>query len=192
MTREDEDSILIQRCLEGDSGNFRPIVEKYQGRLYRVIYGVVLDREAARDLAQEAFIKAYRSLHRFKGGSRFYTWLYRIAFNLALDFRKKKFKEFSVEYEDDWKQETAASFPNQRSERPDRRLMRAELYDKILEGLETLTPLQRTAILLREWEGCSYREISRIMNSSKGTVMSRLHYARDKLRKHLEKYLEEK
>ena len=90
MSREVEDSILIRKCLAGSADDFQGIVEKYQDRLFRMVYGIVLDRELARDLTQEAFIKAYRSLPRFRGGSRFYTWLYRIAFNLALDSRDRK------------------------------------------------------------------------------------------------------
>ncbi len=190
MTREDKDYLLIRKCLAGETDVFRKIVEKYQARLFRVIFGIVLDRELARDLTQEAFIKAYRSLKSFRGGSRFYTWLYRIAFNLALDARRKRAKKLLVEYDDDWKRESNRAYPDRRSDRPDQMLIRAELYEKIIEGLEELTPLQRTAILLREWEGCSYREIARIMKSSRGTVMSRLHYGREKLRKFLGEYLE--
>ena len=90
MTVADEDYALVRRCLNGEMNAFQGLVEKYQQRLYLLIYGIILNREQARDLTQEAFIKAYRSLGKFKGKSRFYTWLYRIAFNLALDAKRKK------------------------------------------------------------------------------------------------------
>ncbi len=189
MTVPDEDFELVRRCLKGDIDEFQGLVEKYQERLTLLIYGIVLDREQARDLAQEAFLKAYRSLKTFRGKSRLYTWLYRIAFNLALDAKRKKSGREMVEYDDAVKSESA-EFPTDRSScRPDREMMRRELYEMILSGLDTLSVPQRTVILLREWEGCSYEEISRIMKCSRGTVMSRLHYAREKLREQLKPYL---
>jgi RNA polymerase sigma-70 factor (ECF subfamily) len=167
---------------------FQGLVEKYQQRLYLLISGIILDREQARDLTQIVFIKAYRSLGKFKGKSRFYTWLYRIAFNLALDEKRKKYGKDMVEYDDSLAVD-AALYKSVRSSRPDREIMREELYELILRGLEILTVPQRTTILLREWEGYSYEEISMIMKCSRGTVMSRLHYAREKLREGLKPYL---
>ncbi|MDP8215362.1 MAG: sigma-70 family RNA polymerase sigma factor [Candidatus Euphemobacter frigidus] len=188
MTAADEDYELVRRCLQGEIDEFRELVEKYQHRLYLLIYGIILDREQARDLTQEVFLKAYRSLNKFKGRSRFYTWLYRIAFNLALDEKRKMTGRPQVEY-DDAREINPAGSRSRRSLRPDREVMREELYKMILGGLETLTIPQRTAVILREWEGYSYAEISKIMKCSRGTVMSRLHYAREKLREHLKPYL---
>ena len=188
MTAADEDYELVQRCLQGEIDEFRELVEKYQHRLYLLIYGIILNREQARDLTQEVFIKAYRSLNKFKGRSRFYTWLYRIAFNLALDEKRKMSARPQVEY-DDAREINPAGSRSKRSLRPDREVMREELHEMILEGLEKLTIPQRTAVILREWEGYSYEEISKIMKCSRGTVMSRLHYAREKLREHLKPYL---
>ncbi len=185
-----EDSELVRSCLEGNIDDFRGLVEKYQQRIYIVIYGIVLNREQARDLTQEVFLKAYRSLEKFKGNSQFYTWLYRIAFNLSLDAKRKIANRVQqVEYDDSLSVDNSENHDRSRALRPDRVALRKELYKKILEGLETLSDEQRTAIILREWEGHSYEEISKIMDCSTGTVMSRLHYAREKLKKEIIPYL---
>ncbi len=183
-----DDLELVRRCREGDIDSFQGLVEKYQQRLYLLIYGIVLDREQARDLAQEAFLKAYRSLNTFRGKSGFYTWLYRIAFNLALDEKRKRAGKEMVEYDDSHKLDPALS-PGGSFPRPDRLLLGEELRDALRRGLESLSRIQRTIIVLREWEGRSYEEIARIMKCSRGTVMSRLHYAREKLREVLRPYL---
>ncbi len=183
-----DDLELVGRCREGDVDSFRGLVEKYQQRLYRLIYGIVLDRELARDLAQEAFLKAYRSLGSFRGRSSFYTWLYRIAFNLALDAKRKRSGREMMEY-DDTRHCEPVQAPGGDFPRPDRILLGKELRERLLAGLETLSLTQRTAIVLREWEGRSYDEIAGIMKCSRGTVMSRLHYGREKLREVLRPYL---
>jgi RNA polymerase sigma-70 factor (ECF subfamily) len=184
MPAPDDDYALVQRCLRGEMNAFQGLVEKYQQPIFLLITGIILDREQAKDLTQIVFIKAYRSLSKFKGRSRFYTWLYRIAFNLALDAKRKKSGKEMVEYDDNLVVDRAPD-----KSRPDRKIIREELYELIRQGLEMLTISQRTTILLREWEGCSYQEISTIMNCSRGTVMSRLYYARVKLRESLKPYL---
>lgn len=184
-----EDRELVLSCLEGNIDDFRGLVEKYQQRIYLVVYGIILNREEARDLTQEVFLKAYRSLGKFKGDSRFYTWLYRIAFNLALDAKRKFGKRAQVEYDDSVEIDLSENYYRSQISRPDRVVLRKELYDKIIIGLFALSTQQRTAIILREWEGHSYDEISKIMNCSTGTVMSRLHYAREKLKRRLIPYL---
>ena len=180
-----EDSELVRSCLEGNIDDFRGLVEKYQQRIYIVIYGIVLNREQARDLTQEVFLKAYRSLEKFKGNSQFYTWLYRIAFNLSLDAKRKIANRVQVEYDDSFELDDNGNYYHGHTSRPDREVLRKELYEKIVNGLDKLSLEQRTAIILREWEGRSYDEIGQIMNCSTGTVMSRLHYGREKLRKEL-------
>jgi len=183
-----EDLELVRRCRAGDIDSFQGLVEKYQRRIYLLIYGIVLDREQARDLAQEAFLKAYRSLKSFRGRSGFYTWLYRIAFNLALDEKRKRAGREIFEY-DDTRQLDPARRPGGSFPLPDRVLLGKELREALRRGLEELSPVQRTAIVLREWDGRSYGEIARIMKCSRGTVMSRLHYGREKLREALRPYL---
>jgi len=179
---------LVRRCRRGDIDSFGSLVEKYQHRLCLLISGIVLDREQARDLAQEAFLKAYRSLKSFREESNFYTWLYRIAFNLALDAKRKRAGREMVEYDDSRRLDPSLS-PGSSMPRPDRVALGRELREALRRGLESLTRVQRTAIVLREWEGKSYEEIAGIMKCSRGTVMSRLHYAREKLRENLRPYL---
>ena len=183
-----EDQELVRRCQKGDVDSYRGLVEKYQERLCLLVYGIVLDREEARDLVQEAFLKAYRSLGTFRGDSGFYTWLYRIAFNLALDAKRKRSGRETMEYDDSRDFDPAVSPPGM-PPRPDRALLGRELEEALHRGLELLSPAHRAVIVLREWEGMSYDEISRQMRCSRGTVMSRLHYARKKLREHLRAYL---
>jgi len=187
MPKEDRD--LVRSCLEGNIDDFQGLVEKYQQRIYLVVYGIILNREQARDLTQEVFLKAYRSLGKFKGNAQFYTWLYRIAFNLALDAKRKIANRVQVEYDDSIESDNSENYFRGRISRPDQMALRKELYDKIIKGLGALSDQQRTAIVLREWEGHSYDEISKIMNCSTGTVMSRLHYAREKLKKEIIPYL---
>lgn len=183
-----DDLELVNRCREGDLDSFRGLVEKYQQRLYSLIYGIVFDREQARDLAQEAFVKAYRALDSFQGKSGFYTWLYRIAFNLALDAKRKGAGREMMEYDDTRKLDPALT-PGGDFPRPDQVLLRDELREQIRRGMESLSRIQRTTLVLREWEGRSYQEIAQIMKCSRGTVMSRLHYGREKLREILGPYL---
>ena len=183
-----DDLELVRRCRAGDINSFQGLVEKYQRRIYLLAYGIVLNREQARDLAQEAFLKAYRSLKTFRGKSGFYTWLYRIAFNLALDAKRKWAGREMFEY-DDTRQLDPARNPGGGIPLPDRALLGKELREALQRGLEELSPVQRTAIVLREWDGRSYGEIARIMKCSRGTVMSRLHYGREKLREALRPYL---
>ena len=183
-----DDLELVRRCRRGDVDSFQGLVEKYQQRLYLMVYGIVLDREQARDLAQEALIKAYHSLKTFRGESGFYTWLYRIAFNLALDAKRQRAGREMVEYDDSQKLDPSVSSEGSLP-RPDRVLLGRELREALRRSLESLSGVQRTAIVLREWDRRSYEEIARVMKCSRGTVMSRLHYAREKLRESLRPYL---
>ncbi|MEA1927834.1 MAG: sigma-70 family RNA polymerase sigma factor [Candidatus Auribacterota bacterium] len=191
MTVSNEDFEMVRGCLGGEINEFRGLVEKYQERIYLVIFGIIRNREQAQDLTQEVFLKAYRSLKKFKGKSQFYTWLYRIAFNLALDNKRKQAGRVQVEYDDSMAIADISRKRVGQSPRPDREALRGELYEVILGGLDLLSVEQKTAIMLREWEGYSYQEISEIMDCSPGTVMSRLHYARERLREHLKPYLSE-
>lgn len=191
MTVSNEDFEMVRSCLGGEINEFRGLVEKYQERIYLVIFGIIRNREQAQDLTQEVFLKAYRSLKKFKGKSQFYTWLYRIAFNLALDNKRKQAGRVQVEYDDSMAIADISRKRVGQSPRPDREALRGELYEVILGGLDLLSVEQKTAIMLREWEGYSYQEISEIMDCSPGTVMSRLHYARERLREHLKPYLSE-
>ncbi|MBI5114911.1 sigma-70 family RNA polymerase sigma factor [Candidatus Poribacteria bacterium] len=177
------DEQLIERIRQGDTTAFQALVEKYQKKLYAVAYGLLGNREDALDSVQEAFVKAYRSLDRFKGESSFYTWLYRITVNAAIDMGRKQGRRDEVEFlEEVEPEEEKGEYPVASSiENPSQQLMRKELGAMIEDAIQQLPAEQRTAIVLREIEGLSYKEIANLMRCSEGTVMSRLHYGRKKL-----------
>jgi RNA polymerase sigma-70 factor (ECF subfamily) len=185
------DEELIERTLRGDRSAFQALVERYQQKVYAVTYGVLGNRENALDATQETFIKAYRSLSGFKGKSSFYTWLYRIAFNSAIDLGRKETHREEVEFREELDQaEEKGEFPvAPKTVNPADELMRKELGDIIEDAIQQLPPDQRTAIVLREIEGLSYKEIAKVMKCSEGTVMSRLHYGRKRLQEILEPHV---
>jgi RNA polymerase sigma-70 factor (ECF subfamily) len=183
----DENSLVL-RAQAGDKGAFKTLVERYQRRVYGIAFGIVRDPEDAMDVTQEAFIKVHRYLDRFKGSSSFYTWLYRIVVNLAIDHLRRRGKSQTVDYDDtrahddDSPHELA---PSTMGMNPDRSLMRSELRSQVNAALERLSPNHRAAILMREVEGLSYTEMAEAMNCSKGTIMSRLFHARRNLQRAL-------
>jgi len=185
------DEELIRRTRRGDRTAFQELVEKYQQRIYAVAYGLLGNRENALDAVQEAFIKAYKSLDSFRGRSGFYTWLYRIATNAAIDLGRKESRRGEVSFREELEpDEEKGEYPvAPASENPADALMRKELGEQIEDAIQKLPPEQRTTIVLREIEGLSYREIAKVMKCSQGTVMSRLHYGRKRLQQLLEPHL---
>lgn len=177
------DGELVEAVQKGDGTAYRALVEKYQGRIYAVIYGMVRNREDARDLTQEAFVKAYRNISGFRSDAKFYTWLYRIAMNLTIDFtrRRKRNPVTTVEDEVAERSSDGGVAEVHRIQSPGKALERKQLYRAIMDALEELPEQQKQVILLREIEGLSYKEISEIMGIAEGTVMSRLFYARKRL-----------
>ena len=185
---EHSDRELIRACQRGDREAFREVVERYQRKIVGVAIGMVHNQEDALEIAQEAFIKAYENIGRFKGESSLYTWLYRIVVNLAIDFRRRERRHPTVALEDrvgpsgDGYEET---LKDERLTEPFQTAQAHQIGTRVQEAINELTPDHKAVILLREVEGLSYDEISRVMQCSKGTVMSRLHYARKKLQKRL-------
>lgn len=174
---------LVQRSRTGDRDAFRELVERYRRRIAALAIGMLRNREDALDIVQETFTKAYQNLDRFKGDSAFYTWVYRIAYNLCVDHQRREAKQPQVPLEVDDRGE-AAYLPAQDGPRRDQPFERArdtEIATRVREAIGDLTPDHRAVILLRELEGLSYAEISQVLDCPKGTVMSRLHYARRQL-----------
>jgi RNA polymerase sigma-70 factor (ECF subfamily) len=179
---------LIARCQKGDQDAIREIFDKYHKKVYRIAYGIVRQREDALEIVQEVFIKLYRSIKNFKGKSNFYTYLYRITMNTSIDYsRMKKLHHLSATDE-----ERNLEFSNGPEKRPDRILIQKELEERVNLAMEKLPPDQKAAIIFREVEGLSYQEMAEAMGCSIGTVMSRLHYGRKRLRELLKEYLESK
>lgn len=176
---------MLLRVKEGDGTAYRGLVEKYQGRVYAMAYGMVRNREDARDIAQEAFVKAYNNLGKFRLESSFYTWLYRIAMNLAIDFTRKRKRRATSGFDDEIaaRDEHGGIAEIHHEDSPRKVLERKQLHARIMDAMEKLPDDQRQVVLLRELEGLSYREIADITGIPEGTVMSRLFYARKKLQK---------
>ena len=181
---ETPDEELVIQVQKGESSLFNILVERYQRRIYGVVLGMVHHREEALDLAQEVFLKAYKALPQFKGHSRFYTWLYRIAINTVIDFRRKSKGVTSFSIDD----ENIKEIPGNTAS-PDRQAINQELREELHSALVSLPEDQRAVIVLRELEELSYQEIADTLECTIGTVMSRLHYARKRLRERLKSYL---
>lgn len=177
-----DERLLIERCRAGDVAAFEPLVEKYRQRVWRLAFQVLRDREEAWDCAQDTFVRAFQSLASFRGQSAFYTWLFRIAMNGATDrlrARSAQARAFGNQPVPAEEWERTAPDPGAR---PDQAALGAERRLRIRQALDTLPPNARTIIMLSDVEGLSYREIASVLNCPIGTVMSRLHNARKRLR----------
>jgi len=186
---EYSDETLIEKAKKSDLDAFRVIVQRYESRVKSVAYGIVHNEDDAKDICQDVFIKVYRSLDNFQGNSRFYTWLYRITVNMAIDYNRKIRRKQAMEYIDEINVKTEIPMPETKQVRPDKYIYDKEIYAKLNEAVELLSEEQKKAFVLREMEDLSYQEIADIMKCSVGTVMSRLYYARDKIRIYLKPYL---
>ncbi len=188
----DEVSLLVKRVQGGDIAAFDSIMLLYRERLYSVIYNMTFNHDDAADLTQESFVKAFRSLGKFKGKSSFFTWLYRIGVNMTLSHlqRKKTRKFFSFEQISDeyGSSKEFEKFSSSESSSVRNTLLN-ELHQKLNEALLKLSDKHRTIVVLFEIDGLSHREISKIMKCTEGTVRSRLHYAKLQLQSLLSDYL---
>jgi len=192
-----DDLTLVQRVRTGDQRAFKLLVERYQRKVYAVAYGMVKDREEARDIAQEAFVKVYKYLEHFKGDASFYTWLYRITVNICIDSLRKKGSargddhvEFDESVRMDVSEANIGALGSRLGTNPQKSALRKELADKISAALQQIPDAHRQILLLREVEGMSYEELARTLQIPKGTVMSRLFHARLKMQKILNEYVE--
>lgn len=178
----------MARAKKGDHDAFRILVERYQGRAYALALRVLKDEERARDAVQEGFLKAYTNLAKFEGRSSFYTWLYRLVMNLCLDMKRRDKTDREVEW-DETRPGDPAGAPEAEAlagrgpghASPARELERSELRKRIAEAIAQLPGDARETLLLREVDGLSYAEIAEALSIPKGTVMSRLHYARKRV-----------
>jgi len=175
---------LVQNAREGDQDSFEELVRRYQQKVYTIAYGICHNSDDALDICQEVFIKIHRKLNDFRGASSFYTWVYRITANVSIDFQRRKKKVASVEFDEKILEEPLQQARNAEDKKfdPRRILDGKEIRQAILKAIEMLPEDQRATLVLRELENLSYKEIARAMNCSLGTVMSRLHYGRKKLK----------
>jgi len=176
---------LVRRCQAGDTEAFDELVTRYRTRVFSMIYNMVHSEQDAWDLAQDSFLKAWKSIKRFRGRSSFYTWIYRIVMNVTIDWlRKKHIKGAGAEFDDaiQLRQVDPASKTVPKKEAlPYETMQRDEIRTRIEQAIAQLSPEHRAVILMKELEDMQYHEISEALGCSIGTVMSRLFYARKKL-----------
>lgn len=178
----DEDQLLIERALAGDRSAFGQLAIRYQDRLYASMLGVTGSAEEAEDVVQDALVRAFLKLDSFQQNSQFFTWLYRIAFNVALSRHRRRRSRISIDYSRD----TTGMEPVDDGELPDEPLLRSERVDLVRRALAQLTEQHRAILVLREMEDCSYEAIAEILDISIGTVRSRISRARGQLKLALE------
>lgn len=185
---EPPDHELVRRSQAGELRAFDLLVTRYRNRIYAMVYNLVRNETDAWDIAQEAFLKAWRALPRFKGDAAFFTWIYRITHNAAYDWLRKRRIEPGQEFDDSVRLDQidpAGRTVPQADSRPDVRLGERELGQRIQDAMARLSADHRQTIHLKEVEGLKYHEIAAAMECSEGTVMSRLFYARKKLQEML-------
>ena len=176
---------LVKQCQAGNTEAFDQLVTRYRTRVFSMIYNMVHNEQDAWDLAQDSFLKAWKSIARFRGQSSFYTWIYRIVTNVTIDWlRKKRVKGSGAEFDDaiQLKEIDPASRTVPKADAlPHERMERAEIRARIDAAIAQLSPEHRAVILMKEIEDMQYHEIAEALDCSIGTVMSRLFYARKKL-----------
>ena len=180
MGEKNTDQALVERVQSGDKKAFDLLVLKYQQRIMKVLSRYVRDPSEVQDLAQEAFIKAYRALPNFRGDSAFYTWLYRIAINTAKNFvvaQGRRPPNDDIEATEAEQYDGESALKDYAS--PERETLRDEIKETVFKAIEELPEDLKTAITLRELEGMSYEEIAEAMDCPIGTVRSRIFRARE-------------
>ena len=184
MSNESTDKELVKRVQKGDKGAFDLLVVKYEHKIVNLVMRYVRDPETALDISQEAFIKAYRALPRFRGDSAFYTWLYRIAVNTAknhLAAQKRRPADIELDLQDPDQYGLHAKLKE--TDTPEALSLSRELQETLERAIQALPDDLRTAIVLRELDGMSYEEIAQTMDCPVGTVRSRIFRARDAIGK---------
>src|SRR6266850_635653 len=186
-----EEMVLVERARRGDLAAYDDLVRRYQERIYATIYHMTSNHEDANDLAQEAFIKAFHALKSFKGGSSFYTWIYRIAVNKTINFLKQRKNKAQISLDDlDFNAEHDPDLVALISDKtPRREVNLLELQEKLNMAMQKLSEPHRLVVTLHDVQGLSHEEIAKIMECNIGTVRSRLFYARQQLQAHLSDYL---
>ena len=184
MSGESTDKELVKRVQKGDKGAFDLLVLKYEQKIVNLVMRYVRDPEQALDISQEAFIKAYRALPRFRGDSAFYTWLYRIAVNTAKNYlaaQRRRPMDIELDLQDQEQYGLHAKLKE--TDTPEAVSMSDEMRETLERAIEALPDDLRTAIILRELDGMSYEEIAQTMDCPVGTVRSRIFRAREAISK---------
>ncbi|MCH8335493.1 MAG: RNA polymerase sigma factor RpoE [Proteobacteria bacterium] len=186
MATEPTDAQLVRRVQKGEKGAFDLLVLKYQHKIVNLVMRYVRDPDQALDISQEAFLKAYRALPRFRGESAFYTWLYRIAVNTAKNYlaaQRRRPMDVELDLQDPEQYELHVKL--RETDTPEGMTLSQELHETVERAIDGLPDDLRTAIILRELDGMSYEEIAQTMDCPVGTVRSRIFRARDAIGKRI-------
>jgi RNA polymerase sigma-70 factor (ECF subfamily) len=183
---KDEDISLVARFKKGEERAFDELVNKHKKRIYYLAYSLTSSHADALDLSQEAFIKVYQSIHKFKGRSSFYTWLYRITVNICLNHLKKKSRKKEISFD-----ERIAVAQMDWWSNPRKALENKELQGDLTRAIDSLPPRQKAVFTLRHLEGLSHKEIASILECSIGNIKANLFQALQKLRQRLKGYVED-
>jgi RNA polymerase sigma-70 factor, ECF subfamily len=183
---KDDDQRLIAECLQGRTEAFGELVRRYQDRLYNSVYRLVGNAEDAYDVVQDAFLNAYQSLGAFKGGSQFFTWMYRIAVNTGITLKRKRKAVLRLHAPGPDGEPAVDPADPSESNRPDYAAEMAEEEKKVHLALGRLTEEHRTVLVMKDLDGMKYEEIAEVLDVPVGTIRSRIHRARMELRQFLD------
>jgi len=185
------DDELVLKSQQGDMRAFDELVERYHGKIYGLTYNMTSNREDAEDLTQEVFVKAFEALPRFRGKSSFYTWLYRIAVNKTINYRKKRNRKRALsldQFDQDIKTDDIYHDLTAKGS-PLRNISLSELQEKLNEALQHLSEKHRTVVVMHDMQGIPHDEIAKVVGASVGTVRSRLFYARRQMQTELMEFV---
>ena len=188
VVNEDPDRDLILRWQAGDEAAFEELIKRHEGRVYRLLYRMMGNKEDAEDLTQETFLSLHRHGHRFRAEARFSTFVYRVAANAALNRRRSLGRGRARVDKLKVRQEAGDDLPSS-PRNPEDSALGHELSGHVREALESLSPSLRMPVILYDIEGLAYGEIARVLGIAEGTVKSRIHRARQALREQLKELL---
>ncbi|MGH7796913.1 MAG: RNA polymerase sigma factor [Candidatus Binatia bacterium] len=179
------DEELVASARQGDRRAFEELVERHQQRAYHIAFDFARDREDAKDLSQEAFLKAFTNLKNFDGRSSFYTWFYRILVNLCLDYKRRQKRAPADTFDETVESEMEPSHQPEKPRSPDQQVWARQISLRVGQALDDLPARQRTAFVLKNHQGLSIKEIAELMETAEGTVKVHLHRAVTALRQRL-------
>ena len=191
LPEETPDAELVLKAQQGDLSAFDELVERYHGKIYGLTYNMTSNREDAEDLTQDVFVKAFEALPRFKGKSSFYTWIYRIAVNKTINYRKKRNRKRALsldQFDQDIKTDEVYHALTTKGS-PLRSMSLTELQKKLNEALQSLSEKHRTVVVMHDMQGIPHEEIAKVVGASVGTVRSRLFYARQQMQVELMEFM---
>jgi len=184
------EALLIRKAQRGNVAAFEELVRQYENKVMSIILSMLNDVEDARDVYQDVFLKVFLTIKKFRFQSKFYTWLFRVAVNTSINFRKKRTSQQSkslVDYQEENKQ-YVEDIIQDNTENPERRLLNVELSNNIRQSIDRLSPKQRTVFILRHYHDYKLSEIAEIMDCANGTVKNYLFRSVQKLKKDLKEF----